>query len=327
MYKYISIISIIICFVCSCALAELNAEKSPRADSFGYGFTALADEPAGVFFNPAGIAFMSGFQLNLFFNRMSRYDMPQAGESPCSGLFGGYLSLDRIGSIALNFYRRGSLRSPTLMTTTNEIAFTYSTLIHPALGIGANFKYTFETNFDERDVYDADIGAIFKYDENVNFGLAAENIFFNEFTPRKSRGTRYMDRMFRIALTYDTRDYEEPTIFAFALGLKQQYLGEDSETYRMGSLGFEQWFRYDMPFSWAARCSFTETKEIGETSSQLAFGFSFRFNNGMRLWRIDYGYHGYPLQREHADFFTGNHMITLTYGTSDIMLAPDYYLR
>jgi hypothetical protein len=94
--------------------------------------------------------------------------------------------------------------------------------------------------------------------------------------------------------------------------MKQQYWAGETKSYGMGSVGVEQWFRNDLPLSWAVRGSYTLGKEYDENYRQFGFGLSMRFNNGVNTWRFDYSYQQYPF--EGPGVTTGNHTLAAIFG-------------
>ncbi|MBD3234182.1 MAG: hypothetical protein GF315_10720 [candidate division Zixibacteria bacterium] len=294
------------------AKCEFIYEKSVRGASIGYGFAALADEPAGVYYNPAGIAYLQGSQVSTMFNSISDYGLGNSDEFPFSGDIGGYKRYDNYGSLAFNIYRMGSLSSNSAINTTNQMILTFSRILNPWWAAGLNLKYTFESNYGNRKGADIDLGLLYDANEVVNVGFTVRNLFQTKMKPLYDGAYRYLDRIALTSLTYTTQDPWEPTVFAFALGIKQQAVVDRKIAYGLGSFGVEQWFRYDMPFSWILRGSYTVTKDDDVNFRQFSAGFGLRFRNGSNFWRIDYAFQKYPY--DGAVPLTGNHVISLVYG-------------
>ncbi|MCP4632403.1 MAG: hypothetical protein GY855_05715 [candidate division Zixibacteria bacterium] len=312
LWKVAFLVCVFTIIIAGTANSEYYYEKSARGGALGYGFSALADEPSGVFYNPAGIGFLGGMQFTAMFDRISKYGMLNSNENPYSGNFGAYRYFENFGTAAFHFYQMGSFASDTKVQTTNNATFSYARQFNPKWSGGLNLKYIFESNYGKRSTIDFDMGMIYKVNEIINLGFVAENIFHSELTPVYFGAKRKLDRSLRGAMTYTTDSSEEPTIFAFSTGMKQQYVVGESKTYGLGSMGVEQWFRNDLPFSWALRGSYTLSKENDENLRQFGFGFSLRFNNGINTWRFDYSYQQYPF--EGAGVAAGNHTIAAVFG-------------
>ncbi len=294
------------------AKAEFIYEKSVRGASIGDGFAALADEPAGVYHNPAGIAYLNGAQVSTMFNSISDYGLGNSGEFPFSGCVSAYKEFEGVGNMALNLYRMGSINSATVLNTTNQLLLSYSRLLNPWWAAGINLKYTYESNFGKRKGADIDLGLLYDANEKVNVGFTVRNLFQTKMTPLYEGAYQYLDRLALTSLTYTTQDPWEPTVFAFALGIKQQAVVDRKVGYGLGSFGVEQWFRYDMPFSWILRGSYTATKDDDVNFRQFSAGFGLRFRNGDSFWRLDYAFQKYPY--DGAVPLTGNHIVSVVYG-------------
>ena len=64
-----SLAPLLVIIVCSAQLAFGSAfainELGGRAQGMGGAFTAVADDPTAIFFNPAGIAYLKGMQVSM----------------------------------------------------------------------------------------------------------------------------------------------------------------------------------------------------------------------------------------------------------------------
>ncbi|GEM_PF-2910925 len=300
--------------------SQINYGLSARGASLGPGFAAFADEPTGVFYNPAGVGFLKGYQVSAIFNRVSAFGMPQ-GESPYTGVFGIYKHNNNFGTVALNLYQTGSFASNTLLRTVNNIAFTYAKRFQPNLSGGINLKYIFESNYGKRKAFDLDLGILYRVNEVINASFSTQNLLHSELTPVYGGSSEYLDRIIQTAFSYSIRNPNEPTSFVFALGIKQQEIDDIRATYGLTSLGVEQWFRVKNPLSWALRGSYTLGKDRGEVYRQFGFGFSILLGNGDNFRRFDYTFQEYPYDRNSAA--TGNHSIAAVFGFGSN--APDIF--
>ncbi|MBD3232667.1 MAG: hypothetical protein GF315_02975 [candidate division Zixibacteria bacterium] len=294
--------------------ASSDYGASARGTSLGYGFAALADDADGIYYNPAGIGFLKGYQASGAFNRLTTYGMP-SDENPFTGFLGGYKHQENVGTFALHYMRFGSLASNTILNTANRFTISYARMINPQLSAGLNAKYHFESNYGKRSAMDFDLGAIYKIRKNFNLGLMVENILQSELSPEYNGVKQYFDRGVRVSALYERQDYSRPTNFVVATGFKNQKLDNVGETYGLGSFGVEQWFSFDNPMSFAVRGSYTITKDYGESAQYLGFGLSFLLKRYTTHWRFDYSYREYPYSG--PSITTGNHTLSVIYGFDD----------
>lgn len=195
--KFLKIILIVL--VCAASgfsagetgLAVLKIGVGARAAAMGEAFTALADDASGIYWNPAGSAWIekreAHFSHNSWIQGMS-HNVASMTFPTKIGAFGLGLLLNNIDG----FERRISASAEPLGTFSSHdfsVSLNYSRRLGDRLSIGGNFKYINEKIYvDDANGYMLDLGA--RYEAPVdglwlaaalqNFGftstLAAEDI-------------------------------------------------------------------------------------------------------------------------------------------------------
>ena len=170
-----------------------STDWSVRAESMGGVFTAISDEPSGVYYNPSGTRFVEKNFVQTMYSKpflgiedINIYLMNIAGVFKTK-----YISLGfSYGSynVENNLYKEDTI----IFNLSKKLDEIYSEL--PALSLGINFKYlTKKYTFDDeilnlepelkdkksRSVVSLDFGAIYKFlDDKMSVGFAVKD--FNQ---------------------------------------------------------------------------------------------------------------------------------------------------
>jgi hypothetical protein len=302
--------------------AGIDNQIGARGQGIGLSFSALADEPFGALFNPAGIAFSQGWQTQIQYSRPTRYGFTIEEESPYYGMVGANYRLNRIGNLAFNFNQVGSTSNPTTVTTTSAASLSYARLLMPTLSGGASIKYMFETNFSERKAVDFDLGVSYRPDANYTVSAAAENILNSKYTPDWHNTTQHMDRNYRVSGGYFI---PLNNITGAVLAGWQMTQGGEAKTISTSLMNFgtEWWIGTNSNFAIGVRGGYTTGQAVlneqKEDYSRLHAGLSLDFNVAGRDMRLDYGFRTYPF--EGNDEMNADHTFALSYGFGGV---PDY---
>jgi hypothetical protein len=295
--------------------AGIDNTIGARGEGLGFSFSVLADEPFGALYNPAGTAFINGWQTQMQFVRPTRYGFSQPTESPYMGLAGVNYRFRGLGNVALDINQIGSTSSPTTITTTTAIILSYARLLRRDLAVGANTKYLLETNFGKRKVYDMDLGASYRPEANFAFAAAGENLLKAKYAPDWQGITEHLDRKMRL-----TAGYFVPlnnTLGTILAGWQMTQAGE-SKTINTSlvNVGSEWWFATNSNISLAIRGGYTIGQAtLAETRAdynRFHAGFSLNFNLAGRDLRLDYGFRSYPFKGNGE--MNADHSIAVSYG-------------
>lgn len=167
----------------------LELPVSARASGMAESYTALSDEPLGIFYNPAGIGFL---QVPSFSISHQSYIQGIYGEF--SGLVYPFKNFVLGGCIGYIWMIPEPVYDYLGRDTEEKI--TYRGLILPLsisktfkfigeISLGTSIKYYFENINDYNgNLLTLDFGSIFKY-RNFTFGLALTNLFgkIQDFSP------------------------------------------------------------------------------------------------------------------------------------------------
>ena len=68
--------------------AGFDNTTGARGEGIGFSYSVLAEGPFGALYNPAGPAFVKGWQTQFQYYRPTAYGLPSLTESPYGGLAG-----------------------------------------------------------------------------------------------------------------------------------------------------------------------------------------------------------------------------------------------
>jgi hypothetical protein len=323
MNRYLPILILTAAFVLSSVCyAGIDNQIGARGQGIGLSFSALADEPFGALFNPAGIAFNRGWQTQLQYARPTRYGFAIEDESPYCGLVGANYHFEKMGNVAFNFNQVGSTSNPTTVTTTSSAALSYARILTPALSGGASVKYLFETNFGERKAFDMDIGFSFRPNANYTIAAVAENVLNAKYTPDWNNTTQHLYRNFRVSGGYFVP--LNNVTGAILTGWQLNQAGEiKTVSTSLVNLGTEWWLGTNSNITLGIRGGYTTGQSLlnerKEDYSRVHAGLSLNFNMAGRDLRIDYAFRNYPF--EGNDELNADHAFSLSYGFGGV---PSY---
>ncbi|HBA88449.1 MAG TPA: aromatic hydrocarbon degradation protein [Geobacter sp.] len=119
------------------------SEQGAKAMAMGNAFAAQADDPSALYFNPAGISFLPGAQVNLGALTILVPQTEFHGTTPLSGT----PPLDTGGSVVTEKSKRDMIITPTLYAT-------YSLEATPlSFGLGMNAIYPLSKSWDDSSVF------------------------------------------------------------------------------------------------------------------------------------------------------------------------------
>ncbi|MBJ6801741.1 OmpP1/FadL family transporter [Geomonas propionica] len=174
----------LLCVLVLCALPGLRgvchgagfkvSEQGAKAMAMGNAFAAQADDPSALYFNPGGIAFLPGIQVNLGSTGIIVPQTEFQGTTPLSGT----PPLDTGATTVTERSRRDIVIAPTLYAT-------YALENLPVtLGLGVNATYPLSKSWSDSSVFRNQVQiasikpinfqptAAYRFD-NLNLGVAA----------------------------------------------------------------------------------------------------------------------------------------------------------
>jgi len=312
-----------IILLCAAVNADNDYMTGTRGEGIGFSYSALAEEPTGAFYNPAGPAFIKGWQAQFQFQRPTEYGLSVLNESPYGGLMGANYYHEKLGNIVLNAHQFGSFTDPSSMTTVSSVNLSYARLINEQWAAGAGFKYMFESNFSDRSVYDFDMGLTWRPIMKVSLAVVGENLLKGELTPEIAGFPQHLSRKFRLAGAYHTPLANASGSFLAGWQLEQAGEIETSNT-SLFNVGTEWWLNTQGKASFGFRGGYTFGKTTLYTSEEdyarWSAGLSVNFNTHGRDFRIDYAVRSYPY--ESSEDLAADHFVSFCYGWGGV---PDYY--
>ena len=303
---------------------DVTAESvlGARGEGIGFSFGALADEPFGLLYNPAGPAFVRGWQAQAQYLMPSKNGLPGTAESPYGGLLGVNYYSENFGNIALSAHQFGSFKEQTAITTTSNISLGYSRLINEKFAAGLAFKYIFETNISERSAFDLDLGATWRPGYNISLAAVAENLLRSKLSPDQPPITKHLSRNFRLAAAYliPLTNHQG----AILAGWQMAQAGETETTNNsLFNLGSEWWIGRNNSVTFGVRGGYTFGKstivDYEADYSGWNAGLSLNFDLHGRDLRLDYTFRAFPYETDES--LSGDNFISLIYGWGGV---PDY---
>jgi hypothetical protein len=156
----------------------LNWGAGARSMGMGRAFTALADDPSAIYYNPAGLALQNPLQItvqHVFLFEDTFFDFG-AITYPLSGI--GTFAFGYIRLSSLNYDGRDSSWNDLGSFTIGQQAFmlSYSREILNWLSAGINIKLINESIFDSSSIgYGLDVGVMFTPVDILSFGISVIN--------------------------------------------------------------------------------------------------------------------------------------------------------
>jgi long-subunit fatty acid transport protein len=187
--KYLTLLVITFCVVwVQSSIGQDSTNAAPfmkigfgaRAIALGSAFVAVADDASAGYWNPAGLAQLSGFSISLA-DRVPSLDMDYASfalASPIPKL--GFLGLSVIyfGCGEIPMYDNNGLNTGTLTDREMAVILSYAYKLNQ-LSLGANAKYIYQgmssTNEDNIPAYDgmgADLSVLYRMYKSLMVGAA-----------------------------------------------------------------------------------------------------------------------------------------------------------
>lgn len=304
---------------------DASAENAygARGEGIGFSFGALADEPFGLLYNPAGPAFVRGWQVQAQYLMPSKTGLPGTGESPYGGLLGANYYSENFGNIAFNAHQLGSFKEQTAITTTTDVSLGYSRLFNEKIAAGMAFKYIFETNIRERSAFDLDLGFTWRPGYNVSVAAVGENLLRSKMSPDRPPITQHLSRKFRLAGAYFVPMTNNQG--ALLAGWQFAQAGETETTNNsLFNFGSEWWIGTNNSVTFGFRGGYTFGKStVVDYQADYAgwnAGLSLNFDLHGRDLRLDYTFRGFPYETDES--LSGDHFVSLIYGWGGV---PDYH--
>jgi len=302
MRKYLIFLSLVLLFLPSNSPAYNDLGTSTRATGMG-AFVGVADEPSGVFYNPAGLSQLKNLQLGFLYAKMTNHGL---GKSENPYLFSGVSNfwLSRNLTLGLAALQRGSWADPTNIITNNLGLLTLSYSLNSRIALGMNNKLMYNSNKGKKTGFDFDLGVLFFPYKNFSFGLVGENILAQDMTDGNYGIFNYPERNFKLGWAYKIGMENKSTLVAFDFITKERTEPEKRH-YNLYSIGLEEWIS-----AFGLRLGYTFGRQYGKDFSQPSFGLSFKIK-GENPIRLDYSFQKYPYDSDKTT--TGDHRLGIVY--------------
>lgn len=285
-----------------------NLGSSAIATGMGGAYVATANDPSGIFYNPAGLAQITQYTFYGMYNRQTAFGY-FLNENPYSLAGAGVLPFSQ-GVLGLGISQNGSWSKETQVVTHNTVAVSFARFLSPQVSLGANAKFLFNTNYGDKTGADIDLGLMYFPTPRLTLGLVGENLAGTDVLP-DNLGTYYFynRRQFKAGLAYELMNGEYRTRFGFDTIFKQKK-GSVDQVNNLNNFGIQQ----SIPTGPASAVSFRAGYSLGKDYSQdfnsLAFGVSYEFKSGQNSYRFDYSYQDYPF--ESYEDLAGDNRFALT---------------
>jgi hypothetical protein len=282
---------------------------SARATGMGGSFVAVADEPSAVFYNPAGLVQLKGWQFYLMYDRKTVYGV-SSSETPYLGAGVVTIPLSQDIVIALAGYQDGSWADPTTIVTKNLGLLSFSSWVTDELSVGLNLKGLYNSNYGKKSGFDFDLGFLYKPYSWLSIGFMGEDLMRTDMVPDDSSGviSGYQTRQAKlgIAYRYENKNYET----CLALDNVTKDVNQPlQKSYNLTNLGMEQWILTNNKLSLALRAGYSFGKNYELDYSQPAFGGSIRYKAENYTIQLDYSWSKYPY--ESKEDLAGDHRVGL----------------
>ncbi len=315
----ISVLFIII-LTASLGFSYDNLGTSAKAVGMGNAFVAIADDPSGVFYNPAGLARLKGVQFSVMYDRASLYGYT-LDEKPYVG-FGSlvYPLSSNKGVLAFSGSRKASWTSQSQIVGHNILSVSYARSLGLASSFGLNAKVLSNSNVDKKSGFEVDLGFLFPISDGFSFGIAGENLLGTDMTP--DTGVVYASPQTPSLFNFARRVYKAGMALLLPTGNNSTRIAYDviikdkknftTSTPYLNSLGVEQSLNLLPGSSFYLRAGYTFGKDYNQDYKQWAWGLSYKFMASANSVQIDYSYQSYPFQTSTS--LVGDHRIGLTIG-------------
>src|SRR4030066_126218 len=304
----------------SWAFSYDNLGTSAKAVGRGNAFVAIADDPSGVFYNPAGLARLKGVQFSVMYDRASLYGYT-LDEKPYVG-FGSlvYPMSSNKGVLAFAGSRKASWTSQSQIVGHNILSVSYARSLGLLSSFGLNAKLLSNSNVDKKSGFEVDLGFLFPVSDRFSFGIAGENLLGTDMTP--DTGVVYASPQTPNLFNFARRVYKAGMALLLPTGNNSTRIAYDvivkdkknftTSTPYLNSLGVEQSLNLLPGSSFYLRAGYTFGKDYNQDYKQWAWGLSYKFMASANSVQIDYSYQSYPFQTSTS--LVGDHRLGLTIG-------------
>jgi len=321
----LTVLTVILCMGIANTQAGNDMTIGARGEGLGFSYSALADEPFGALYNPAGPGYVKGWQTQLQYYMPTSYGY-SIDESPYGGLLGLNYFHEEFGNVAFNTHQFGSFTDQTSLATSTNINLSYSRLLNDEFSAGVGFKYIFESNQHERSAFDLDIGMNWRSKYNLSLAAVGENILKSELTPTQIYITEYLSRKFRFTGAYFIPMTNNLGSILAGWQLEQAGVTSTKNT-SLFNFGTEWWIATNSNISMGVRAGYTLGKttiyDLETDFKRWSAGFSLNFNLHGRDLRFDYAIRSFPFDTPGESVTTDN-FISFSYGWGGV---PDYYSK
>jgi hypothetical protein len=307
-FAFITLLSLV-----SVGQAYDNWGASVVATGMGGAYVAVAGDPSGIFYNPAGLAKISQYMLYGMYNRQSLYGYI-SDEKPYTIATTGALPFSQ-GVIALGFAQRGSWANQTRVVTHNFLALSYARMFSSKVSMGANAKFLFNSNYGSKSGADVDLGLMVFANRRLTFGLAGENLASSDTEP-DDLGTYFLynRRQLKFGLAYELNGGEYRTKFGFDTIFKEKK-GFARQGNNLNNIGIEQILPFSSKSLVILRAGYSLGKDYNQDFNSYAFGFSYELKSDNKLYRFDYSYQDYPFKSSESMAGDNRLALTIAFGT------------
>jgi hypothetical protein len=304
-----------------------NLDASARATGMGNAFVGVADDPSAIFYNPAGLARLSGigrsasggktWHVSFLYDKKTKYGLTDT-ENPflASGVV-VYPIRENL-CIGASGYQRGSWSDPTHIVTNNIAQLSLSAQVDDQVSLGFSGKFLYNSNYGKKKGADFDLGILYDPIENFSVGIVGENLLATDMRPEVSEFRLasdqsvlfgYSTRKAKVGVCYfyEAFDFLTKVAFDFVVKDVRQPM---QKTYTQESFGMEQWIFNQKKISFALRGGYTLGKDYELDYKQPAFGCGIKYRGKEIFVQIDYSWQKYPYQT--TDRFAGDHRVSFT---------------
>src|SRR3990172_7193975 len=285
-----------------------NLGSSVIATGMGGAFVATANDPSGIFYNPAGLAQINQYTFYGMYNRQTTFGY-FLDEKPYALATAGALPFSQ-GVLGLGISQKGSWFKETQVVAHNTVALGFARFVSPNISLGANAKFLFNTNYGDKTGADFDLGLLYFATPQLTLGLVGENLAGIDVLP-DNLGTYYLynRRQVKLGMAYEIINGEYRTRFGFDTIFKEKK-GLVTDGNNLNNFGIQQ----SLPFSSNSQVSFRAGYSLGKDYNQdfnsYALGISYELYSGNNIYRFDYSYQDYPF--ESSESFAGDNRLALT---------------
>ncbi|OGC78240.1 MAG: hypothetical protein A2Z27_01935 [candidate division Zixibacteria bacterium RBG_16_50_21] len=307
-FKSIIQVSLALLILTGQAFSYDNWGSSVVATGMGGAFVATANDPSGIFYNPAGLARINQYSLYGMYNRQTTFGY-FLDEKPYA-LSGSGAVPFYWGVVGFGISQRGSWSKETQVVTHNTLALSYAKMISSQFSIGTNAKYLFNTNYGDKNGADFDLGLMYFATSQLTFGLAGENLAGTDVEPDMTTTYfLYNRRQVKVGMAYELINGEYRTRFGFDSIFKQKK-GLLTESHNLNNFGVQQSIPLSSHTAVSFRAGYSLGKDYNQDFSSFAFGVSYEVGSGNNSYRFDYSYQDYPF--EGSESMAGDNRFALT---------------